>query len=68
MPGRMTNASRIVDAIKTSAFSTDSTQMRLIKDACNVYKRFIEHFSKITIPINDHLQKAQRIGLDGPFD
>lgn len=40
-------ASKFVEAIKTVAFHTESTQTRSFMDAGNVYRRLIKDYSKI---------------------
>lgn len=49
--------SKNVDTNKTTVLPTDSTQMTSFLCACSVHRRFIENFSKVTVPINDYLRK-----------
>lgn len=55
-----------VEAIKTAAFLTDSTQMRLVLGGCIVYKRFRKDFSKISRPRNDNLRKDEELDWSQP--
>lgn len=59
--GRLAAASKNVAVIKTAIFPTDSMKIKPFLGACNVYRKFIEHFCKNIRPHNEYFQKDEEL-------
>ena len=58
-PGRLEISRRATDAIDKALPPRNATGMRSFLGLCNVYRRFVPNFSRITKPLNQRLTKGQ---------
>jgi hypothetical protein len=58
MPGKLAIASDGTKSIRGAVFPQGLTQLRSFLGACNVYRKFVEGFSKLAKPLNDMLKKG----------
>ncbi len=57
-PGGLEVALKRKDALEGFQFPTTQTQVLSFLGMCNVYRRFVKDFDKITAPLNDLLKKG----------
>jgi RNase H-like domain found in reverse transcriptase/Reverse transcriptase (RNA-dependent DNA polymerase)/Integrase zinc binding domain/Chromo (CHRromatin Organisation MOdifier) domain/Integrase core domain len=57
-PGRLGVAEKNTEALKTARLPKTQTELRSFLGLCNVYRRFVPHFSSIASPLNALLSKG----------
>ena len=58
-PGRLGVAEKNTDALRGAPCPTTQTELRSFLGLCNVYRRFVPHFSSLAAPLNAYLTKGK---------
>lgn len=65
-PGRLSVARKAAEAVLLFGFPITHTQVRFFLFACNVYRRFVKDFSRISRPHSDMARKSARPDFGNP--
>jgi hypothetical protein len=61
--GRLGVAEKYTEALKTARLPKTQAEVRSFLGLCNVYRRFVPHFSSIAVPLNALLSKGTPLTL-----
>ena len=67
-PGKLSIADENRDAISEALFPQNITQLRSFLGLCNVFRRFVQGFSKIARPLNEMLKKDASPDYENPTE
>ena len=68
LPGKLKVATDTAAASKDFVFPQTPTQLRSFIGACNVYRRFLKDFSKISRPLTGMLKKEASPNFENPTE
>ena len=68
LPGKLKVATDTAAALKEFVFPQTLTQLRFFLGDCNVYRRFVKDFSKISRPLTGMLKKEASRSFENPTE